>query len=186
MKGVCVKLLQHLKPSVCLQERQRRYLSLSPWDKATLSLVSPPPASHPLDMLPAASPLTFVCVLPPQGRVILSNKMARTIAFFYTLFLHCLVFLVQLSAPQVSEKPRTGAKLLTFVVSPSQVLYKTAWSESIGRDCSAFCAKKFVSPLATFPLARSVTPYLTALPSLSSLPRYSDHLHRFHENDPNL
>ncbi|XP_037630559.1 cut-like homeobox 1b isoform X5 [Sebastes umbrosus] len=60
------------------RERQRRYLSLSPWDKATLSL----------------------------GRVILSNKMARTVAFFYTLFLHCLVFLV---------------------------LYKTAWSESIGR-----------------------------------------------------
>ncbi|XP_028321513.1 cut-like homeobox 1b isoform X7 [Gouania willdenowi] len=84
------------------KERQRRYLSLSPWDKATLSL----------------------------GRMILSNKTARTIAFFYTLFLHCLVFLV---------------------------LYKTAWSESIGRDCSAFCAKK-----------------------------YSDHLHRFHENDANL
>uniref|UniRef100_A0A7N8YGT5 Protein CASP n=1 Tax=Mastacembelus armatus TaxID=205130 RepID=A0A7N8YGT5_9TELE len=84
------------------RERQRRYLSLSPWDKATLSL----------------------------GRVILSNKIARTIAFFYTLFLHCLVFLV---------------------------LYKTAWSESIGRDCSAFCAKK-----------------------------YADHLHHFHENDVNL
>ncbi|XP_034461048.1 cut-like homeobox 1b isoform X5 [Hippoglossus hippoglossus] len=84
------------------KERQRRYLSLSPWDKATLSL----------------------------GRMILSNKVARTIAFFYTLFLHCLVFLV---------------------------LYKTAWSESIGRDCSAFCAKK-----------------------------YADHIHRFHENDQNL
>uniref|UniRef100_A0A8C6T1K5 Protein CASP n=1 Tax=Neogobius melanostomus TaxID=47308 RepID=A0A8C6T1K5_9GOBI len=84
------------------KERQRRYLSLSPWDKATLSL----------------------------GRVILSNKVARTIAFFYTLFLHCLVFLV---------------------------LYKTAWSESIGRDCSAFCAKQ-----------------------------YADHLHRFHENDQHL
>uniref|UniRef100_A0A3B1K8P7 Protein CASP n=1 Tax=Astyanax mexicanus TaxID=7994 RepID=A0A3B1K8P7_ASTMX len=69
------------------RERQRRYLSLSPWDKATLSL----------------------------GRFILSNKMARTVAFFYTLFLHCLVFLV---------------------------LYKTAWSESIGRDCTAYCAKK--------------------------------------------
>ncbi|KAG7471112.1 hypothetical protein MATL_G00120870 [Megalops atlanticus] len=83
------------------RERQRRYLSLSPWDKATLSM----------------------------GRVILSNKMARTIAFFYTIFLHCLVFLV---------------------------LYKTAWSESIGRDCAAYCAKK-----------------------------YSDHLHRFHENGDN-
>ncbi|XP_030632358.1 cut-like homeobox 1b isoform X5 [Chanos chanos] len=83
------------------RERQRRYLSLSPWDKATLSF----------------------------GRVILSNKTARTIAFFYTLFLHLLVFLV---------------------------LYKTAWSESIGRDCTAYCAKK-----------------------------YSDHLHRFHENGDN-
>uniref|UniRef100_A0A672PW42 Protein CASP n=1 Tax=Sinocyclocheilus grahami TaxID=75366 RepID=A0A672PW42_SINGR len=80
------------------RERHRRYQSLSPWDKATLSL----------------------------GRVILSNKMARTVAFFYTLMLHCLVFLV---------------------------LYKAAWSESIGRDCAAFCAKK-----------------------------YSDHLHRFHED----
>ncbi|KAJ8280323.1 hypothetical protein GJAV_G00053220 [Gymnothorax javanicus] len=83
------------------RERQRRYLSLSPWDKATLSM----------------------------GRVILSNKMARTVTFFYTIFLHLLVFLV---------------------------LYKTAWSESIGRDCAAFCAKK-----------------------------YSDHLHRFHENAEN-
>ncbi|NWZ09894.1 CASP protein, partial [Agelaius phoeniceus] len=69
------------------KERQRKYLSLSPWDKATLSM----------------------------GRLILSNKTARTVAFFYTLLLHCLVFLV---------------------------LYKTAWSESVGRDCSAFCAKK--------------------------------------------
>ncbi|KAM9370738.1 protein CASP isoform 4-T4 [Phaethornis superciliosus] len=80
------------------KERQRKYLSLSPWDKATLGM----------------------------GRLILSNKTARTIAFFYTLFLHCLVFLV---------------------------LYKTAWSESVGRDCAAFCAKK-----------------------------YADHLHKFHEN----
>uniref|UniRef100_A0A5F7ZDM5 Protein CASP n=1 Tax=Macaca mulatta TaxID=9544 RepID=A0A5F7ZDM5_MACMU len=48
------------------RERQRKYLSLSPWDKATLSM----------------------------GRLVLSNKMARTIGFFYTLFLHCLVFLV--------------------------------------------------------------------------------------------
>ncbi|KAM9257159.1 protein CASP isoform 2-T2 [Cariama cristata] len=80
------------------KERQRRYLSLSPWDKATLSM----------------------------GRLILSNKTARTVAFFYTLFLHCLVFLV---------------------------LYKTAWSESVGRDCAAYCAKK-----------------------------YADHVHKFHEN----
>ncbi|XP_059828882.1 protein CASP-like isoform X7 [Hypanus sabinus] len=80
------------------KERQRRYLSLSPWDKATLSM----------------------------GRIILSSKLARTIAFFYTLLLHCLVFLV---------------------------LYKVAWSESVGRDCVAYCAKK-----------------------------YSDHLHKFHEN----
>ncbi|KAI7800678.1 cut-like homeobox 1b isoform X1 [Triplophysa rosa] len=80
------------------RERHRRYQNLSPWDKATLSL----------------------------GRVILSNKTARTVAFFYTLLLHCLIFLV---------------------------LYKAAWSESIGRDCAAFCAKK-----------------------------YSDHLHRFHED----
>uniref|UniRef100_A0A8C5M782 Protein CASP n=1 Tax=Leptobrachium leishanense TaxID=445787 RepID=A0A8C5M782_9ANUR len=68
------------------KERQRKYLSLSPWDKATLGM----------------------------GKLILSNKTARTIAFFYTLFLHCLVFLV---------------------------LYKTAWSESVERDCAAYCSK---------------------------------------------
>ncbi|XP_068126364.1 protein CASP isoform X4 [Hyperolius riggenbachi] len=83
------------------KEQQRKYQSLSPWDKATLGM----------------------------GRLILSNKVARTIAFFYTLFLHCLVFLV---------------------------LYKTAWSESVGRDCAAYCAKK-----------------------------YADHLHKFHENGEN-
>ncbi|XP_077692996.1 protein CASP isoform X3 [Eretmochelys imbricata] len=83
------------------KERQRKYLSLSPWDKATLSM----------------------------GRLILSSKTARTVAFFYTLLLHCLVFLV---------------------------LYKTAWSESVGRDCTAYCAKK-----------------------------YADHLHKFHENGDN-
>ncbi|XP_042298631.1 protein CASP isoform X4 [Sceloporus undulatus] len=83
------------------KERQRKYLSLSPWDKATLGM----------------------------GRLILSNKTARTVAFFYTLFLHLLVFLV---------------------------LYKTAWSESVGRDCAAYCAKK-----------------------------YADHFHQFHRNDDN-
>lgn len=29
-----------------------------------------------------------------------------------------------------------------FTVIFFQVLYKTAWSESVGRDCTAFCAKK--------------------------------------------
>ncbi|MGH0149610.1 UNVERIFIED_CONTAM: hypothetical protein FKN15_048995, partial [Acipenser sinensis] len=62
------------------RERQRRYLSLSPWDKATLSM----------------------------GRVILSNKVARTIAFFYTILLHCLVFLswsVSVSAAAAQPPP---------------------------------------------------------------------------------
>ncbi|XP_062947659.1 protein CASP isoform X9 [Cynocephalus volans] len=77
------------------RERQRKYLSLSPWDKATLSM----------------------------GRLVLSNKMARTIGFFYMLLLHCLVFLV---------------------------LYKLAWSESVERDCATFCAKKFADHLHKF------------------------------------
>nr|XP_054511672.1 protein CASP isoform X3 [Pan troglodytes] len=86
---------EHLDPfsSFSKRERQRKYLSLSPWDKATLSM----------------------------GRLVLSNKMARTIGFFYTLFLHCLVFLV---------------------------LYKLAWSESMERDCATFCAKK--NSMSTF------------------------------------
>nr|XP_054971088.1 protein CASP-like [Pan paniscus] len=88
---------EHLDPfsSFSKRERQRKYLSLSPWDKATLSM----------------------------GRLVLSNKMARTIGFFYPLFLHCLVFLV---------------------------LYKLAWSESMERDCATFCAKKFTDHLHKF------------------------------------
>uniref|UniRef100_A0A452DYX5 Protein CASP n=1 Tax=Capra hircus TaxID=9925 RepID=A0A452DYX5_CAPHI len=58
-----------------------------------------------------------------RGRLVLSNKMARTIGFFYTLFLHLLVFLV---------------------------LYKLAWSESMERDCATFCAKKFADHLHKF------------------------------------
>uniref|UniRef100_A0A8C6F5P1 Protein CASP n=1 Tax=Monodon monoceros TaxID=40151 RepID=A0A8C6F5P1_MONMO len=92
-----IKLFEKIKflQSYPGRERQRKYLSLSPWDKATLSM----------------------------GRLVLSNKMARTIGFFYTLFLHCLVFLV---------------------------LYKLAWSESVERDCATFCAKKFADHLHKF------------------------------------
>uniref|UniRef100_A0A8C1UKW9 Uncharacterized protein n=1 Tax=Cyprinus carpio TaxID=7962 RepID=A0A8C1UKW9_CYPCA len=51
----------------------------------------------------------------PWGSCDPLQQTARTVASFYKLMLHCLVFLV---------------------------LYKAAWSESIGRDCAAFCAKK--------------------------------------------
>lgn len=53
------------------------------------ALVSTDP--HPLKM-------GFSALLLLQGRLILSNKTARTVAFFYTLFLHCLVFLVSTGA----------------------------------------------------------------------------------------
>lgn len=39
----------------------------------------------------------FCFTIFPQGRFIMSNKVARTIAFFYTLLLHSLVFLVRLA-----------------------------------------------------------------------------------------
>uniref|UniRef100_A0A8C3RWF5 Protein CASP n=1 Tax=Chelydra serpentina TaxID=8475 RepID=A0A8C3RWF5_CHESE len=62
------------------KERQRKYLSLSPWDKATLSMVS-------------------------DGRLLtIHNSLSPFVAL---------------------------------------VLYKTAWSESVGRDCAAYCAKKY-------------------------------------------
>lgn len=90
-----------------------------------------------------SSPEVF-CLSVFQGRGILSNKMARTIAFFYTLFLHCLVFLV--SSPSFWCNSFFMAEVTGFTSSSGifQVLYKTAWSESIGRDCTAFCAKKWV------------------------------------------
>ncbi|CAG5118756.1 unnamed protein product, partial [Candidula unifasciata] len=48
------------------KERQRRYLELKPYDKITLSM----------------------------GRLIMGNSTARVFAFFYTVILHVLVFLV--------------------------------------------------------------------------------------------
>ncbi|PVD31494.1 hypothetical protein C0Q70_06906 [Pomacea canaliculata] len=70
------------------KERQRRYGELRPYDKITLSM----------------------------GRIIMSNKFARVFAFFYTLLLHCLVFLV---------------------------LYKLAYTESCKRDVAAECHQRF-------------------------------------------
>ena len=48
------------------RERARKYMNLSPHDKVTLSM----------------------------GRIILGSKTARTIAFFYTIFIHCLLYMV--------------------------------------------------------------------------------------------
>ncbi|KAL5016637.1 hypothetical protein ScPMuIL_006226 [Solemya velum] len=69
-------------------ERQRKYMNLKPYDKITLGM----------------------------GRFIMGNPLARTIAFFYTLFMHCLIFLV---------------------------LYKLAYTESCKRDVAAECHQKF-------------------------------------------
>merc|ERR1712151_468794 len=48
------------------RERARKYMNLSPHDKVTLSM----------------------------GRIILGSKTARTIAFFYTILIHCLLYLI--------------------------------------------------------------------------------------------
>ncbi|XP_074637527.1 protein CASP-like [Acropora palmata] len=70
------------------REKQQRYLGLSPYEKVTLNL----------------------------GKFIMSNKVARTIAFFYTLLVHLMVFLV---------------------------LYKLAYTESCKRDVATECARRF-------------------------------------------
>jgi homeobox protein cut-like len=77
------------------QERERKYRQLSGPDKATLVL----------------------------GRFILSNKVARMVAFFYTLLLHLLVFLV---------------------------LFKLAGMQSCERDMYAECAKRFTEHMQLF------------------------------------
>lgn len=86
-----------------------------------------------------------------QGRVILSNKTARTVAFFYTLMLHCLVFLVShmILGLHCPAQLMLSCCFKCFACVCDQVLYKVAWSESIGRDCAAFCAKKWVFLLCT-------------------------------------
>ncbi|KAK3083131.1 hypothetical protein FSP39_014842 [Pinctada imbricata] len=69
------------------KERQRKYMNLKPYDKVTLSM----------------------------GRFIMGNKTARTFAFFYTVLLHSLVFLV---------------------------LYKLAYTQTSKRDFAAECHEK--------------------------------------------
>ncbi|XP_054511802.1 protein CASP-like isoform X3 [Pan troglodytes] len=86
--------------SISKRERQRKYLSLSPWDKATLSM----------------------------GRLVLSNKMACTIGFFYTLFLHCLVFLefheyVQSSAETQIQCPSAFERTSSTIKKGNPFLY---------------------------------------------------------------
>lgn len=46
------------------------------------------------------------------------------------------------AAAGVGRDGQVKAELIVFVIL--QVLYKTAWSESVGRDCAAYCAKKWV------------------------------------------
>lgn len=46
------------------------------------------------------------------------------------------------SGARVGRDGQAKAELIAFLVL--QVLYKTAWSESMGRDCAAYCAKKWV------------------------------------------
>ncbi|KAL3856802.1 hypothetical protein ACJMK2_011519 [Sinanodonta woodiana] len=70
------------------KEKTRKYMNLKPYDKITLSM----------------------------GKFIMGNKLARTITFFYTLLLHCLIFLV---------------------------LYKLAHTESCKRDLAAECQQQF-------------------------------------------
>ncbi|XP_071946425.1 protein CASP-like isoform X2 [Antedon mediterranea] len=77
------------------KERQRKYMNLTPYDKATLGM----------------------------GKFILSNKVARTIAFFYTVLLHCLVFLV---------------------------LYYLAYTSACKRDMASECVHKFADHMNHF------------------------------------
>lgn len=75
------------------KERQRKYMNLNPYDKITLGM----------------------------GRFVMGNKIARTVVFFYTIFLHILVFLV---------------------------LYKMAYTSSCKRDLAAECHQKFAEHMA--------------------------------------
>eukprot|EP00795_Rhopilema_esculentum_P015573 gene15573-6840_t len=77
------------------KEKQRKYTNLSAPEKVTLSM----------------------------GRFILSNKIARTIVFFYTFLLHLVVFLV---------------------------LYKMAYTESCKRDFASDCAKRFAEHMHSY------------------------------------
>lgn len=86
---------QKLDPfsSFSRKERMRKYMNLNPYDKITLSM----------------------------GRFVMGNKIARTFMFFYTIFLHLLVFLV---------------------------LYKMAYTSSCKRDLAAECHQKFAEHMA--------------------------------------
>lgn len=46
------------------------------------------------------------------------------------------------AAARADRDGQAKSELIAFLIL--QVLYKTAWSESVGRDCAAYCAKKWV------------------------------------------
>ncbi|XP_072044688.1 protein CASP-like isoform X2 [Amphiura filiformis] len=77
------------------KERQRKYMNLSPFDKATLSM----------------------------SRIVLGNKIARTIALLYLIFLHIMVFLV---------------------------LYKMAYTSACKRDMASECVHSFQEHMHQF------------------------------------
>lgn len=68
-----------------------------------------------------------------QGRLILSNKTARTVAFFYTLFLHCLVFLVSVWGTGVGTE-------IKHLLSPPPGAIWAGLSCCAKRECCTCCA----------------------------------------------
>lgn len=145
-------MFSSLRPTLLSsQERQRRYLSLSPWDKATLSLVGLSHNTHARthtnrEYLVSVSRLLSPCLSGPcdslqqdgQDCCFLLHPVPALPGFLgrSPLIPKKGSWFCALSS---REKTDVSCCSLRFF---SQVLYKTAWSESIGRDCTAFCAKK--------------------------------------------
>lgn len=140
--------------------------------------------------------LARLAVSASQGRAILSNKMARTVAFFYTLFLHCLVFLVGLHwfppedflllfSQQRWLKNRCG------LLFPADFSCRCC-TRRRGARASAGTAPLSALKSEQLLLTRGWTSkklFFHLVCELISLPislRYADHLHRFHEHDENL
>lgn len=115
--------------------------------------------------------------------------MARTVAFFYTLFLHCLVFLVGYPSYPRGVKTHHNYSLTFFFVKFRYCTRLHGARASAETAPLTALKSEFIPPTAggaerdhvgmhVMQLVHSLHLYVAA--------RYSDHLHRFHENDPNL
>lgn len=163
-----------------LQERQRRYLSLSPWDKATLSLVRPKRAFHcslnSHDLCVSSSCLWL------SGSCDSLQQDGEDCCFL----LHLVPALFGVPGMPVSGGAPGSLSSLFKELTCS--LWSSFRCYTRPRGARVLAETALLSVLKSEIVVLFLqTLYVSHFSIVFVFPnRYADHLHQFHENDPNL